>query len=93
MTAPLPPAGATEGLDDLLARLRPAQHRLDDAVRRAGRLEDALRWEAPSAAAYRVQADELRRLLVTADASLEEAAAALRAARARMLAAGVSWAG
>ncbi|MFJ6651828.1 hypothetical protein ACIQLJ_03415 [Microbacterium sp. NPDC091313] len=64
-------------LSDAWGSARAARDRLDALGERAGRVGDAMRWEAPSARAFDDAVDEVRRALRSAAELVDDAATAL----------------
>jgi hypothetical protein len=70
----------TTAFGDAAALARRAAEQLDALVARARHLAEAVRWEAPSARAYRGRADELREGLARAAGQAWEASERARTA-------------
>lgn len=94
MTIPIlaPPAllpastlASLEIVGDVLQTVRAVQDRVDALVLRSARLQDAVRWQAPSARAFGSRAEEIERVLCVAQAQIEGALDGLAATRARII--------
>lgn len=80
------PACALAAVEEVLWAARALRDRIDALAVRAGRVEDAVQWQSPSARVFRDRADDLHRAVRAAQSHVDAAVDGLRATRARIVA-------